>query len=310
MTAGRGPGPDGSDRETWVWIDGRLVDADHASVSVFDHGLTVGDGVFETLRVVEVDDGDDRPFALAEHLDRLARSMATLGLPTDGAGTEHVRRDVLTAAVHAVIRANGGARHAGGRVRITVTGGPAPLGSGRGAAPLTAIVASGPATVWPATSSVAVVPWRRNEHGAATGLKSTSYAENVIALARAHHEGADEAVFANTAGNLCEGTGSNVFVVHDGRLVTPPLSAGCLAGVTRALVLDLLRAAPIPGVDVVEADLPIAAVIDAPEAFLTSSTRDVHPVATVDGVALPAAPGPVTTEVMARFAGLLAAAAS
>ena len=91
---------------------------------------------------------------------------------------------------------------------------------------------------WAPTSSVVVLPWRRNERGALAGLKTISYLENGLGLRYATERGADEGIFANTVGNLCEGCGTNVFVVHDGQLVTPPLSAGCLAGVTRGLVLE------------------------------------------------------------------------
>src|SRR5690606_36162816 len=90
----------------------------------------------------------------------------------------------------------------------------------------------------PETTAVVTVPWTRNERGALTGLKTTSYAENVRALAYAAERGCSEAIFGNTVGDLCEGTGSNIFVVVDGRLLTPPLSSGCLAGITRALVLE------------------------------------------------------------------------
>jgi branched-chain amino acid aminotransferase len=144
-----------------------------------------------------------------------------------------------------------------------------------------------------APDDVAVVPWVRNERGALSGLKTTSYAENVRALAYAHERGADEAIFANTAGNLCEGTGTNVFVVKDGELVTPPLAAGCLAGVTRALVLEWIGGA--------ERDLPLDALASADEAFLTSTSRDVMPIRAVDDRVLPAAPGPVTRDAMKTF---------
>ena len=91
---------------------------------------------------------------------------------------------------------------------------------------------------WPAVTEVVVVPWPRNEHGALVGLKTVSYGENVVALAFAADRGAGEALFGNLAGNLCEGTGTNVFVGLAGRLVTPPLSSGCLPGVTRDLLLE------------------------------------------------------------------------
>ncbi len=147
---------------------------------------------------------------------------------------------------------------------------------------------------WGPTEDVCVVPWPRNERGAMVGVKTTSYAENVVALAHAAERGAGEALFANTAGNLCEGTGSNVFVVVDGRLLTPTLASGCLAGVTRALVLEWS--------DAQEADVPVGALAGAEEAFLTSTTRDVQPIRLVNGTALPAAPGPVTAAVMETFA--------
>ncbi|MDQ3148169.1 MAG: aminotransferase class IV, partial [Actinomycetota bacterium] len=141
-------------------------------------------------------------------------------------------------------------------------------------------------------------PWARNERSAVAGLKTTSYAENVVALAWAQARGADEAVLANTGGSLCEGTGTNVFVAVGGRLVTPPLASGCLAGVTRALVLERSAAE--------EADLPLDALAGAEEAFLTSSTREVQPVATVDGQPLRRCPGPLTAAAQEAFRDLLA----
>jgi branched-chain amino acid aminotransferase len=298
-------------------------------VSPFDHGLLTGDGVFETLRVTR-----SRPFAPTRHLHRLARSAAGLRLPCPPA-------ELLHEAMDGVIRANGLEE---GRLRITLTGGPAALGSDRpglgpsgptsgnlgpsgptsgnpglsgptsgnlgpsgptsgnpgssGSPGPTLIVAGGPLPAWPPAADVVVAPWPRNERGALAGLKTTSYGENVVALAFARDRDAGEAIFGNLAGNLCEGTGTNVFLGVDGRLVTPPLSAGCLAGVTRDLLLEL--------VDVVEADLPLDAIRSADEAFLTSSTRDVQPIRSVDGHALDACPGRLTVEAAAAFGALLA----
>jgi branched-chain amino acid aminotransferase len=147
---------------------------------------------------------------------------------------------------------------------------------------------------WPVSSAVATVPWTRNERSATAGIKTTSYAENVVALAHAHANGAAEALLANTAGNLCEGTGSNVFLVLDGQVVTPPLSSGCLAGVTRALLLEWT--------DATERDIAMSELSRADEVFLTSSTRDVHGVHSVDQRSLDGAPGPVTRKVAAVFA--------
>ncbi|GAA2144469.1 aminodeoxychorismate lyase [Nocardioides koreensis] len=262
-----------------AWINGHLMsDPTAAAVRVTDHGLTVGDGVFEAIKVV-----DGLPFALTRHLERLARSAAGLGLP--GLDEDAVRRGVA-----AVLE---GQDLPLGRIRITYTGGPAPLGSGRGDEPPTLVVVADAMAPWPATTRVATVPWPRNERGALAGLKTTSYAENVVALAAAKERGATEAIFANLAGHLCEGTGSNVFYVVEGELRTPTLASGCLAGVTRALVLEWFGG--------VEVDEPIEAVEAASEVFLTSTTRDVQGVSAWDARELPA-PGPVTREVAALWA--------
>ena len=263
-------------------MNGALVDEAEARVSPFDHGLLTGDGVFETLRVARF-----RPFAPRRHLERLARSSAGLRLPCPPA-------EMMLAAMDEVIRANGVEE---GRLRITVTGGPSALGSDRGPGGPTVIVAAGLLPAWPPVADVVVVPWPRNERGALAGLKTISYGENVVALAHARDHGAGEALFGNLAGNLCEGTGTNVFVGIDGRLITPPLSAGCLAGVTRALLLEL--------VDVVVDDLPLDAIRSADEAFLTSSTRDIQPIRSVDGRGLASCPGPLTKYAAAAFQALL-----
>ena len=122
-------------------------------------------------------------------------------------------------------------------------------------------------------------------------MKSTSYAENVVVLQRAAASGADEAIFANTVGNLCEATGSNVFIGIEGRLITPPLSAGPLAGVTRDLLLLALEAAGAPAF---EEDRPMSALFEADEAFLLSTGRQVQPIRRIDDVTLRACPGPLT----------------
>ncbi|MFF8954835.1 aminotransferase class IV [Streptomyces sp. NPDC014894] len=261
-----------------LWVNGGLREADDARVSVLDHGLTVGDGVFETVKTV-----GGRSFALTLHLERLTRSALGLGLPEP----DH---DEARRACAAVIEANPTAR---GRLRITYTGGLSPLGSERGTEAPTLIVALGETSLRPETTAVITVPWTRNEHSAVAGLKTTSYAENVVALARAAGQGASEALLANTAGRLCEGTGSNVFVVLDGELHTPPLSSGCLAGITRALTVRWTGAR--------ETDLPLDVLERADEVFLTSSLRDVQAVNRVDGRPLADAPGPVTAKALRIF---------
>jgi branched-chain amino acid aminotransferase len=256
-----------------AWIDGDLLaDPTQGAVAVTDHGFTVGDGVFEAVKTL-----DGVPFALTRHLARLERSAAGLGLPAPD--LDDVRRGVA-----AVL--DGADGDPIGRLRITWTAGPHPMGSGRGGGPATLVVAYSAIDHAPPETAVVTVPWTRNENGATAGLKTTSYAENVIALAHAKERGGTEAVFANTAGNLCEGTGSNVFYVLDGELRTPSLASGCLAGITRELVLEWCGA--------VEVDEPLADVhARASEVFLVSTTRDVQAVARWDDRDLPA-PGPVT----------------
>lgn len=274
--AGQHPTPDG----TVVWIDGVVRPAREATVAALDHGLTVGDGVFETLKVV-----DGTPFAMRRHLARLRRSAEVIGL------TVSLDDDGLRAAAAETVAACPGA----GRLRITVTGGPGPLGSGRDAAPATVVVAAAPPTPWPPTTAIVTVPWVRNERSPTAGAKTTSYVDNVVALAFAHEHGASEAILANTRGALCEGTGTNVFVVLEGRLRTPSLATGCLAGITRELLLELIECEETD-------ELTIDDLRDAEEAFLTSSTRDVHPIDAVDGSAmLNAAPGPITADVVEAF---------
>lgn len=257
-----------------VWANGMLLDdPDQPVLSVLDHGFTVGDGVFEAIKVV-----DNVPFALTRHLRRMMRSAAGLGLPEPDP-------DVVRRAITAVLDAE---RIALGRLRITWTAGPSPLGSGRGEmATPTLVVASAEMRPFEPSTAIVTVPWPRNEKGALAGLKTTSYAENVIALAEAAKHGASEAILGNTAGQLCEGTGTNVFYVVDGELRTPTLGGGCLAGITRRLLLEWYGG--------VEVDEPVEVLRQASEAFLVSTTRDVQGIHRWDDHDL-TAPGPVTTE--------------
>jgi branched-chain amino acid aminotransferase len=263
-----------------TWVNGTILEAAESFVSVFDHGLTVGDGVFETTKVV-----DGTPFALNRHLLRLQSSARGLGLPDPDL-------DLVRHAVADVLLENDTTEPL--RLRITYTGGVSPLGSDRGDSAPTLVVAVAPLKVWAPRAELATVPWPRNERSPTAGLKTTSYADNVIALSYAKARGASEAVLANTAGHLCEGTGSNVFVVLGGQIVTPPLSSGCLAGVSRALVLEWIGGE--------ERDLLMTVLRDAEEIFLTSATRDIQAVQRVDDRVLPQAPGPVTQRAAEVFA--------
>lgn len=269
-----------------VWAGGRLREPEEGILAAGDHGLTVGDGVFETLEVV-----DGRAFALTRHLRRLTYSATRIGMsPVDH---DHVRD-----AVGTVLAQDSGLT----RVRITVTSGPGPMSSARGAGPHTLVVTATDAPALTACRAVRV-PWRRNERSPLAGVKSTSYAENVVMMEFARSKGADEALMANTHGHLCEGTASNVLVEVGGEIVTPPLASGCLAGITRGLALEWGADAGIPiraaavgeiGMDVLDRAL-------AGDAFLavTSSTRRVQPLTSLDGEEL--RPGPMLRRLAAEF---------
>ena len=262
-----------------VWVNGTLHDdPGEAKVMATDHGLVVGDGAFEVIKVTEAG-----PFAVQRHLNRLSRSAAALGLPAP----DHSR---IRAAIDAVLD---GWEFSHGRVRITYTGGPGPLGSQPAYGPPTLVVAVEVTDPPPAATAIVTVPWTRNEHGALTGVKSTSYAENVKALAFATQRGATEAIFLNTAGNVCEGTGANIFFVVDGTVMTPPISSGPLAGITREVILEWC--------DVEERDFTLAEAKAADEVFLTSTLRDVQAVYRWDEMSCGLS-HPVTDQVAATFA--------
>ncbi len=265
-----------------IWLNGSVCRLDEARLSPLDHGLLVGDGIFETLVA-----RGGQPFAVHEHWERLVHSCAVMDLTP-------ISETDFMAAIQAVLTAN---HLTEARVRVTITSGDGPLGSERGGAAQTVLVTATALKPWGPTERVYLVPWTRNESGALAGVKSISYGENVRALAHARAQGCGEALVANTRGELCEGTGSNVFLVLDGQLVTPPLSSGCLAGVTRSLVLKACVQAGIP---CEERPVLVSALIRCEEAFLTSSTRDVHPIEQLDGRTL-VAPGGITRRVNEAF---------
>jgi branched-chain amino acid aminotransferase len=237
----------------------RLVDPDEARISVFDHGFTVADGVFETLKVEE-----GVAYATSRHLRRLAASAETLRLPP-------LPLSDIRSGMEQVL-ANGAPPLA--RMRVTVTAGAGPLGSDRGDTPPTIVIALAEVSPWPSTTSATLVPWVRNERSPVAGAKTTSYADNVIALAWAHERGFSEGLFLNTQDEVCEGTGTNLFLVLGSQIITPPLTSGCLAGITRELVVEWAGAT--------ERSLTWAEVMAGDEVFLTSSTREVHSVVRLD----------------------------
>ena len=265
-----------------VWLNGAVRDEDEARVAPSDHGFLVGDGVFETLRWY-----GGRPFALGEHLSRLGDGCRALGIALPPAGD-------IEAAARAVIEANG-LRDA--RMRITVTSGTGPAGLVRGEGPPTVLVVAMPLSPWPATSTAAISELRRDERGPLAGVKTVSLADSVAALAAARAAGADEALLLNGRGELCEATTANVFLVLDGVAVTPPVTSGCLAGITREHVLALGAR---------ERTLSPDDIANAEEAFLTSSTREVQPLVAVDGRSVgDGEPGPVTRSLAQAYARLV-----
>lgn len=270
-----------------IWVGdraiGSLVPQEEALVSVRDRGFTVGEGVFETVWVTR-----GVPFALTRHLRRLINSARILGMAEPDL-------DVVRVAVDEVLFSNAPLLGDHARLRITYTAGGPIAGSAAAGLPTLTVVTT-PATPWPAHATVVTSPWRRNEWAPTVGAKCTSYADSAVALADAQARGADEALMANTRGDLCEGTASNVFLVFDGEIVTPPLESGCLAGITRELVVQWCGG--------MERTVSMAEVDRADELFLTSASRLVQPVVRVDERDL--VPGPVTQEAARTFAALAA----
>ena len=271
-----------------VWIgtgsQGGLVDAANATVSVFDHGFTVGDGIFETMKVV-----DGRLFLWPWHLERLHASAEHMRIPLPDDA-------LITDIVVTIARRSVAEVGAAARVRLTISAGLGPLGSARFEVPPTIVCAASAMPVRSGDATLHVASWPRNEHSPLSGVKSTSYAENVLALAEATAVDAGEALFFNTVGDLCEGTGSNVFIVENGVVVTPPVAAGRLAGVTRRFALDLADA----GIPAVERSISAAEFDAADEVFITSTFQDVRGVRRIDQRGLEV--GPVTREFQRRFA--------
>lgn len=267
-----------------VWLNGKIVNREAAVVSVFDHGLVTGDGVFETIGVYE-----GVAFALDRHLERLTRSSVGIGI-----GVPEL--EIIKQGVEDLLLAN---RCVNAKIRITLTGGESVLGSDRIGSPPTVVIATGPRQSAPPTAKVWVAPWPRNERSILAGLKTISYVENVAALAWAQDKGADEVIFANTLGNLCEGSGSNIFVVFDRQLYTPPLSSGALGGITRELIVENLGAK--------EQDFPVEVLFegDIEECFLSSSVREAQGISHIDGVECKAPLGPVTMEIEREFTKLI-----
>ena len=246
---------------THFWINDELVSTLDAKISVLDHGFTVADGVFETLLVT-----DGKVFAIDRHLTRLAKSAAGLGIAAPDFSQ-------ISKAISQVLAKN--PKIDFGRIRVTLTSGSGPLGSDRTTSEPTLVISIAEQSAWPDSTTILLVPWTRNENSPLAGLKTTSYAENVYALAAAKERGFSEAIYCDTSGRLCEGTGSNIFLVKNQTIITPSEGSGLLRGITRDLVIEWARDA---GFSVIERDVDPLELWQAEEVFITSSTRDIHPV--------------------------------
>jgi branched-chain amino acid aminotransferase len=275
-----------------VYIDGEFYEKENAKISVFDHGLLYGDGIFEGIRFY-----NGRVFRLEEHIDRLydsARAIC-LSIPIDKAA--------MMAATVETIRRNG---LRDGYVRLVVTRGDGDLGLNPALCPrATIIIIAAKITLYPADKyenglMVVTCSTRRIPHGALSPMvKSLNYLNNVLAKIEAQNAGAGEGLMLNEQGYVSECTGDNVFIVKNGRLYTPPISSGALAGVTRAVVLEL---AAEEGIPVSEPDMTRYDIFTADECFLTGTAAEVIPVVMLDRRDIgDGKPGPITKRLMTRF---------
>ena len=275
-----------------VSIDGLLREPEHAIVSVFDRGFLYGDSVFEVLRTY-----GGRPFALEEHLARLRRSAERvfIDLPVP----EATLADEITLALAA-----SGNAESYVRVMLTRGSGPLSLDPDTASHPLRVMIVE-PVVPPPRETyaqGIALVSVRARRAGddtTASGAKVTNYLANLLAVREAKRKGAQEALVIDDHGQVLEGASSNVFVVAQGSLVTPPVSAGILAGITRAHVLSCAAALGLP---TVERALSLDEVYGAGEVFVTSSIREILPVVAVDGRAIGSGtPGPTTRALHRQF---------
>jgi branched-chain amino acid aminotransferase len=275
-----------------IYLNGKLVPREEACVSVFDHGLLYGDGVFEGIRFYA-----GRVFRLDEHLDRLYRSARAIALniPIDSAS--------MSLAVLETIRANA---MTDGYVRLVVTRGEGSLGLSPKSCPRPTIfiIAAGislyPEEMYTHGLKVVTCGTRRIAHGALSPMvKSLNYLNNIMAKIEAEQAGAGEGLMLNEQGYVAECTGDNVFVVHGGRIVTPPIAAGALAGVTRAVVFEMAREA---GLDIREENITRYDIYTADECFLTGTAAEIIPVVELDArLVHDGKPGPVTKRLTEKF---------
>ena len=279
-------------KDSKIYIDGKLFAEADAKVSVFDHGLLYGDGVFEGIRFY-----NGRVFRLEEHLERLWDSARSICLEVPMS-----MRD-MTQAVLETIRAND---MRDGYIRLVLTRGVGNLGLNPAQCKrpsviiIAATVALYPAEVYQKGLSVVTCATRRTNPAALNpAVKSLNYLNNVMARIEANLAGADEALMLNDNGNVAECTADNVFIIKHGQIFTPPIAAGALRGITRAVVFEI---AAETGIKITETDVTRHDVFIADECFLTGTAAEVIPVIKADGRVIGSGkPGPITTRTIARF---------
>ena len=278
-----------------IYIDGKFFSERDAKVSVFDHGLLYGDGIFEGIRAY-----NGRVFKLREHIDRLFCSAKAilLNIPLSHAA--------MMQAVVDTLRAN---RSRDGYVRLVVTRGPGTLGlnPNRCKKPSVIVIADKiqlyPEVYYTKGMEIVTVPTTRNLHSALNpAIKSLNYLNNILAKIEANQAGCEEAVMLNAEGFVAECTGDNLFIVKGGELFTPPLSAGALYGITRATVIELAKAA---GMTVSEPNLTRYDLFNADECFLTGTGAEMVPVVKIDSRVIGTGrPGSVTKKLVKNYHAL------
>lgn len=275
-----------------IYIDGKFYSEANAKVSVFDHGLLYGDGIFEGIRFY-----NGRVFRLEEHLARLWDSARSICLEIPMSIPE------MTDALLETIRQN---NLRDGYIRLIVTRGIGNLGLNPTQCKrptviiIAATIALYPAEIYSKGLTVVTCATRRTNPGALNpAVKSLNYLNNVMARIEANLAGADEALMLNDHGNVAECTADNVFVVKRGQIFTPPIAAGALRGITRSVVFEI--AAEL-GIKILEADVTRHDVFIADECFLTGTAAEIISVIKADGRTIgEGTPGSITTRIMARF---------
>jgi branched-chain amino acid aminotransferase len=258
--------------EQLVYINGEIVSRDKAQISVFDRGLLYGYGLFETMRSY-----NGHVFCLDRHIARLMNSAGILGI------RDALEPQKLETGVLRILKANG---IDDARIRLTVTAGEGNRGLTLPSAGRLNIIITVEDLILPSPDAyskglcTSIVSIRRNSESPLCRMKTLGYLENMIAHAEAIAAGSDEAILLNCDGEVAESSASNIFIVESGRVITPPIDAGILPGITRSVVIDL--AAKI-GVKLVQEAVSVERLMNAEEVFITNSIIEIMPIVAIDG---------------------------